>query len=204
MVKKRIQLENFEGFYCSLLMDDDHTADEITEEVRYINEQRKENGLLIIPDNMISNLDSFYVDYKEMRLDISKRYLILLEQYLLQEKDIELDIEFLELNSPNFYNYRTDWLIFNVSIDKENRAKIYKLIREQTNIGWSHEWKNFNDIFNNFFKILQNADNFYSSFTGYYLENSEIYASSYIQIEFDELVKTPLNKLVERYPYLKD
>jgi len=54
------------------------------------------------------------IDFKQYQQDYSKAYIESLKE-LLSEHNINIPIKFIELDSPKYYNYRTDWIIIGVN-----------------------------------------------------------------------------------------
>ena len=70
------------------------------------------------------NIDSYFgdeacvVDYKKTFVNYSKKYVEILSN------EIEIDLDFVELESPRFYNYGTDKIL--AAISEENISKMFE------------------------------------------------------------------------------
>jgi len=97
---------HFEGFYGSV---HDQEVDSMLEQ-HFCDEEGEPQE---IPDN---------VDYRKIFLEYSQLYLKAFNQFLNEEFTLDVKLTFKELDSPRFYNYETDVIVAEVSI--EDRLKI--------------------------------------------------------------------------------
>lgn len=69
------------------------------------------------------------IDYKPVRLAICKLYIEAYNRAFKDKHDIDLNLEFVELNSPRFYNFDTDKII--AAIDKDVFKQVTNLVNKE-------------------------------------------------------------------------
>lgn len=86
-----------------------------------------------------NNIDINKINYQKTNINYCKKYLEFIENYLLnfdknfnknihfERLNLEIDLKFIELKSPKFYNYSTDEIIIN--INKNDSLKIVDFVK---------------------------------------------------------------------------
>ena len=101
----------FSGFYetlASTILDD-----------------RLEPDLDELPDNVDTDFIFDGIDYHKFNLDYSKAYADNFKTWFFEETEIDINIEFKELDSPKYYNFTTDRIF--CTIDEASIKKLADL-----------------------------------------------------------------------------
>lgn len=118
----------FQGFYESSHSSEIDTYIE-SEESYFLDEhENKEEIKKYLKENSLQFWE--VVDYKETYKKYSKLFLESFECFLLEEFGLKLDLKFIGLDSPKYYNYSTDKIEFQVKIKK---SKINELLFDNEN-----------------------------------------------------------------------
>jgi hypothetical protein len=97
---------NFGGFYGSVYED---AIDDVVYE-----------------DDVENTIDPDAVDFKNLHNEVAKAITENFAEYIDDEFGVELTLEYVELNSPRFYNYSTDTI--SVKISKEDLIQLDLLV----------------------------------------------------------------------------
>jgi len=103
---------NFGGFYESLYSD---AIDDVVYE-----------------DDIENTIDTDAVDFKKLHIEVAKDITEKFTEYIEDEFGIEINLEFVSLDSPRFYNYGTDTI--DVNISKEDLIKLDLLVVNDTDL----------------------------------------------------------------------
>jgi hypothetical protein len=108
---------NFGGFYHSI--HDDLVDSFVDRNHDFDSEQEQE-------------IDDHYgtIDFKKTYVNYSQKYLQELKSFL-KDNQVEVNLEFVKLESPKEYNFKTDVII--VKISNEDQAKVIKFIKKDFN-----------------------------------------------------------------------
>jgi hypothetical protein len=113
-------LPTFKGFYGSHFEDFDFYS-----EIDYINECRTEKGL----KPLSLKYDDLEFDYKQYYIDISRSITDTVFNFLNENNFIK-KIDFIEIQSPQYYNYSNDDILVSGVFTKKNIASIKKYVKE--------------------------------------------------------------------------
>ena len=104
------QLIRFNGFYDSI-----HT-------------ERIESDIELYFNGDVEKIDNLNINYNKLFNEYSKALVSDFNKFIIEEYKLNLNMEFVELLSPRYYNYSTDQLVVNC----DNRlSKLYiKLIKD--------------------------------------------------------------------------
>lgn len=87
---------------------------------------------VVYEDDIENTIDPDKVDFKNLHTEVAKAITEKFAEYIDDEFDVELTLEFVSLNSPRFYNYGTDTISVNIS--KEDLIKLDLLIVENEDV----------------------------------------------------------------------
>lgn len=142
MVKLKINIP-FDGFYNSYL--DSQIDREIEQYIEdYNNGETGEHA----PDIAIT-YNELQINYSAMRLEIAKAYVSDFQQYLADELEINISLEFELLDSPREYNFATDRIFCLIS--EADIAKLYNETQKLTLINTIKERHSSYDGFHSFY-----------------------------------------------------
>jgi len=135
------QIINFSGFYDS----------------RY--KANIESDIELYFNGDFEKINNLNIDYKKLYGEYSKALINEFNKFIIEEYEININIEFVELLSPRFYNYSTDQL----SVSCDNRlSKLYiKLIKNDRFIEYIKELTNIRDGYIPFYNISDFKKSFY-------------------------------------------
>ena len=72
------------------------------------------------------------IDFKKVHNEVAKAITTKFEEFLSNEYDLDIDLKFVELQSPRIYNFSTDVIIVNIS--KEDRIKMDLLVKDDEDV----------------------------------------------------------------------
>jgi len=110
-------------------------------------------------DGDFEKINNLNIDYKKLYEEYSKALINKFNDFITEDYEININIEFVELLSPRFYNYSTDQL----SVRCDNRlSKLYiKLIKDDRFIEYIKELTNIRDGYIPFYKYSDFEKSFY-------------------------------------------
>ena len=108
------KLQCFAGFYDSIWSPDDDIYYECAEE------------------NLEEDVD-FTFDYKQYQNDICKAYTEVWESWMREFISDDIELEFVEVHSPRFYNYETDSCRVNIRLTQSAEDAIIDKIEKHRN-----------------------------------------------------------------------
>jgi len=79
-----------------------------------------------------NTIDSDAVDFKNLHNEVAKDITLKFAEYIEDEFGVELTLEYVELNSPKFYNYGTDTI--SVKISKEDLIQLDLLVANDSDL----------------------------------------------------------------------
>jgi len=105
----------FSGFYNSIF-----EFDREGEDIDWYNEENKTNY----------KFDDFKFDYREYEERIASEIVDAVEVAIHDNLGIDVDLKFLGIDRPRFYNYRSDYIDTELSISESNLDKLKDLLRD--------------------------------------------------------------------------
>lgn len=103
---------NFGGFYNSI-----HSE--------IIDSQIEKDG----SDNGNYSWENDLTNYQETNKNYAKAYIEIIKKYLF-ENGVNVDIDFIEIDSPTYYNFATDAIIIKI-LSKDHQKKIIKFVKSK-------------------------------------------------------------------------
>ena len=122
-----IQLPFFPGFYESSLMDSDTVYWAIKEELEYYQRDLKDEH----PEYQHLTEDDLDFDYEGYQKELADGFISGFAHYA---PDFVTDVEFDEIDSPRYYNYRNDYLYAFVTLADDWKDKMREFMKE------NYEW----------------------------------------------------------------
>ena len=161
----------FSGFYASIWEFDDEYV------IECINEDREENG-----NEPLQSFDNIDVDYTAYRHHIGKEYCNNLKEL---DKSI-LSVDFKEIDSPREYNFTTDKIVCDVTIDTDLISEWVKENREELE-GYVHERFMPRDGFIPFYSNdINDWDKATNGFTNFDFNDGWVYINGIMEVMFNE------------------
>lgn len=103
---------NFGGFYHSIHSD-------------IIDSQIERDG----SDDGNYNCEDDLTNYQETNKNYAKAYIETIKKYLF-ENNVNVDIDFIKIDSPAYYNFATDLIIIKI-LSKDHQKKIIKFVKSK-------------------------------------------------------------------------
>lgn len=104
---------NFGGFYDSIHSD-------------IIDSQIEKDGS---DDHGYYNWENDLTNYQETNKNYAEAYIEIIKKYL-SENDVKVDIDFIKIDSPAYYNFATDLIIIKI-LSKDHQKKIIKFVKSK-------------------------------------------------------------------------
>lgn len=104
---------NFGGFYSSIHSD-------------IIDSQIERDGS---DDDGYYNWEYDLTNYQETNKNYAEAYIKIIKKYLF-ENDVKVDIDFIKIESPAYYNFATDLIIIKI-LSKDHQKKIIKFVKSK-------------------------------------------------------------------------
>ena len=163
----------FSGFYESIWTFDEESV------LDFINEDRREND-----KEPIETCDDIDVDYTSYRTHIGREYCNALTTNVLHPSIISVD--FKDIESPREYNFTTDKIACEVTIDtdkisewvKENREELTEYVHERF-----MRRDGFIPFYSNDITVWDEATN---GFTNFDFDDGWVYLNSIMEVMFNE------------------
>jgi hypothetical protein len=113
----------FPGFYESILSDELDNVEE--QEVERMIEDEWDG----FEAGQIHEVLMDHADYRGMHNDLAKAYVSRFEDWLNEELDLDIHLDFSTMSSPREYNFTTDRVFVNIS--RSDLAKLYRKVGRQ-------------------------------------------------------------------------
>lgn len=122
-------------------------------------------------DGEIMELNNYDINYRLLHEEYSKNYLDIFEEWMQDEYFKSTKLHFIRLDSPTYYNYKTDEISLRISNDLEKKL-FHKLVNNKDFLEWLKEHTKSSDgyiSYYNYFEVLESKDHIFSSFALNYL-----------------------------------
>ncbi len=63
------------------------------------------------------------MDYQALKEEYARNYLIAIETHFKQEFDIDIDFKYISVGSPKEYNFTTDWIDYEISLEDLKKVR---------------------------------------------------------------------------------